>query len=149
MTRNHTPEPPTARHRNDVSELDARMVACAVWRPRQESGETWLNRWAPYPAGIRLGPYARPTRNNLTKAQAGLEKVLALIQREDNEHAAITPAAQAPTAESVPVPGCLICKAARNRRTLSRARQDEQGVQTCNEVIAGHPHPATDQGAGW
>ncbi|WP_414506115.1 hypothetical protein [Streptomyces sp. NEAU-L66] len=43
----------------------------------------------------------------------------------------------------------LICKAARNPRTLSRARQDEQGVQTYNEVIAGHPRLATDRGAGW
>ncbi len=147
MSRNHTPKPPTARHRNDVAELDVRMVARAVWRPRQESGgETWLSRWAPYPAGIRRGPYARPTRTNLTKAQAGLEKVLAVIQRED---ATSTPAAQAPPAEPVPVSECLICKAARNRRTLCRARHNVQGVQTYNEVIASHPHPATDQGVGW
>lgn len=122
------------------------MVARAVWRPRQESGETWLSRWAPYPAGIRRGPYARPTRPNLTKAQAGLEKVLAVIQRED---ATSTPAAQALPAEPVPAPECLLCKAARNRRTLCRARQDERGVRAYSEVIAGHPHPATDQGAGW
>jgi hypothetical protein len=51
VTRNRTPEPPTARHRSDVNALEARMVARAVWRPRQESGETWLSRWAPYPAG--------------------------------------------------------------------------------------------------
>ncbi|PBC84619.1 MULTISPECIES: hypothetical protein [unclassified Streptomyces] len=148
MTRNHTPEPPTARHRNDVSELDARMVARAAWQPRQESGgETWLSRWAPYPTGIRRGPYAHPTRTNLTKALAGLEKVLAVIQDEDATTAAL--ASQMPALEPVPVPECLICKAAHNRRTLCRARQDERGVRTYSEVIAGHPHPATDQGVGW
>ncbi|MGA5630020.1 hypothetical protein [Streptomyces lydicamycinicus] len=130
-----------------MNEPDARFVAGAAGRHRQAAGETtWLNRWAPYPPGVRRGPYARPTRSNLTKAQAGLEKVLAVIQRED---ATSTPPAQAPPAEPVPAPECLICKAAWNRRTLCRARRDEHGVQTYNEVIASHPHPATDQGVGW
>ncbi|MFI9261227.1 hypothetical protein ACIGT4_26505 [Streptomyces sioyaensis] len=48
----------------------------------------------------------------------------------------------------MPVLECLICKAARNRRTLCRARQDERGIRTYNEVIASHPHEATGQRGG-
>lgn len=48
MPRKHTPKAPTAWQLGDVNDPDARKVAGTVWRPCEESGETWLSRWAPY-----------------------------------------------------------------------------------------------------
>ncbi|MFJ1749748.1 hypothetical protein ACIOJD_26385 [Streptomyces sp. NPDC088116] len=47
------------------------------------SDETWLPAWTPLPAGIHRGPYAPPTRTNLERTLAGLERLRAAIQREE------------------------------------------------------------------
>ncbi|MFE4367980.1 MULTISPECIES: hypothetical protein [unclassified Streptomyces] len=49
---------------------------------------------------------------------------------------------QAPDLEPVPVPECVICNAAHNGRTSSRARGDAAGIQKYSGIISAHPHRA-------
>ncbi|MGW2919554.1 hypothetical protein ACWDBF_17070 [Streptomyces angustmyceticus] len=128
---------PTYQPAGGADELTARIAAGASRRLHPESNETWLNRWAPYPAGVRRGPYATPTRTNLTTTAAGLERLLAVIRSEETTTA---PAVQMPALEPVPVDGCVICKAAVNGRTSARARGATGAVAAFNRIVEEHPH---------
>lgn len=108
----------------------------------RDERETWLSRWAPYPAGVRRGPYAIPTAANLLATLAGLERLLAVIQDED---APTTPAVHMPQFEPVPVPECVICAAAHNGRSAARAREDAAGVRKFSGIVSGHPHRTSER----
>jgi hypothetical protein len=52
-------------------------------RRENTPGETWLPHWAPLPAGVPRGPYTTPTRADLERTLAGLERLRAAIRREE------------------------------------------------------------------
>ncbi len=110
-------------------------------KPRRSERETWLSRWAPYPAGVYRGPYAPPTPTNLNATLAGLERLSAVIRSEETT----APAVPIPELEPVPVPECVICNAAHNGRTSSRARSDMAGVRKYGEIISAHPHRTAER----
>ena len=99
MPRKHTvPKPLTAQHPSGADELAARIATGEFHRLRltpeevaqrqaerreNASDETWLPQWAPLPTGVHRGPYAPPTRTNLERTLAGLERLRAAIQREE------------------------------------------------------------------
>ncbi|MFD7286177.1 hypothetical protein [Streptomyces sp. NPDC059863] len=138
MSRKRTPSDP-----HDTDELTARIAPDAPWRLRAKPGETWLSRWAPYPSGVYRGPFAPPTPANLKATLAGLERLSAVLRSEETT----APAVQLPALEPVPVPECVICNAAHNGRSSSRAREDVAGVRKFSGIIFSHPHRGTDEGA--
>ncbi|MEV7465883.1 hypothetical protein AB0O20_05130 [Streptomyces kronopolitis] len=135
----------TYRPADGTSELGVRIGVAGEARRSPEPSETWLSRWVLYPAGVRRGPYATPTRTNLTTTMAGLERLLAVIRSEE---AATAPAVQNTALEPVPVEGCVICKAAANGRTSAYARDAEGSVRAFNLIIGQHPHRRVTDGKG-
>ncbi|MDO0912114.1 hypothetical protein QQM39_15050 [Streptomyces sp. DT2A-34] len=130
---------------DDRPELAALVVAGGFWRLRMEPAETWLNQWAPYPVGVRRGPYAVPTRANLKATLAGLERLLPVIRSEETTSA---PAVPMPDLESVAVAvgGCVTCKAAHSGRTSAHARGADRTAREFNRIIGQHPHRRTGEG---
>lgn len=129
---------------DDGAELAAVVAVGGFWRLRLEPAETWLNPWAPYPVGVRRGPYAVPTRANLKATLAGLERLLPVIRSEETTTA---PAVPMPDLEPVPVDGCVTCKAAHNGRISAHARGAGRTARDFNRIIGQHPHRrVTDAG---
>ncbi|MGG7572558.1 hypothetical protein [Streptomyces sirii] len=49
--------------------------------------EAWFSKWAPLPAGVHRGPYARPTRAILQEVETLLKERLADEQQRDDDRA--------------------------------------------------------------